>query len=89
MSTAGIARLLNERGIASPGMYDQDRNPHRHETVWTLRTVAAILANPRYTGRQVWNRQFTDHREAVSGDRRSSQGPVRVWNPRRTFAASA
>jgi hypothetical protein len=22
-----------------------------------LRTVAAILANPRYTGRQVWNRQ--------------------------------
>jgi site-specific DNA recombinase len=23
----------------------------------TLRTVAAILANPRYTGRQVWNRQ--------------------------------
>ena len=27
---------------------------------WTLRTVAAILANPRYTGRQVWNRQRTD-----------------------------
>jgi hypothetical protein len=24
-------------------------------------TVAAILANPRYTGRQVWNRQQTDH----------------------------
>ena len=23
-------------------------------------TVAAILANPRYTGRQVWNRQRTD-----------------------------
>jgi site-specific DNA recombinase len=22
--------------------------------------VAAILANPRYTGRQVWNRQRTD-----------------------------
>jgi site-specific DNA recombinase len=27
---------------------------------WTLRTVAAILANPRYTGMQVWNRQRTD-----------------------------
>jgi hypothetical protein len=26
-------------------------------TGWTLRTVAAILANPRYTGRQVSNRQ--------------------------------
>jgi site-specific DNA recombinase len=29
-------------------------------------TVAAILANPRYTGRQVWNRQHTDH-EPVNG----------------------
>jgi site-specific DNA recombinase len=27
------------------------------EAGWTLRTVAAIPANPRYTGRQVWNRQ--------------------------------
>ncbi len=26
-----------------------------------LPTVRAILANPRYTGRQVWNRQRTDH----------------------------
>jgi site-specific DNA recombinase len=26
-----------------------------------LRTVAVILANPRYTGRQVWNRQRTEH----------------------------
>ncbi|MFV2114246.1 recombinase family protein [Micromonospora sp. LOL_025] len=34
-----------------------DRNPHRSGDRWTLRTVAAILANPRYTGRQVWNRQ--------------------------------
>ncbi|WP_373873459.1 hypothetical protein [Actinoplanes octamycinicus] len=37
-----------------------------------MRTVAAILANPRYTGRQVWSRQFTDHREAVPGDKRSA-----------------
>ena len=26
---------------------------------WSLTTVRAILANPRYTGRQVWNRQPT------------------------------
>jgi hypothetical protein len=26
-----------------------------------LRTIAVILANPRYTGRQVWNRQRTEH----------------------------
>jgi site-specific DNA recombinase len=33
------------------------RNPHRTGSGWTLRTVAAILANPSNTGRQVWNRQ--------------------------------
>src|SRR5262249_47684777 len=38
---------------------DPDRNRHRTGESWTLRTVAAILANPRYTGRQVWNRQHT------------------------------
>jgi hypothetical protein len=46
------------------------------------------LANPRYTGRQVWNRQFTDHREAVPGDKRSSLGPVRIWNPRSDWVIS-
>ncbi|GIE34869.1 putative recombinase [Actinoplanes italicus] len=81
-SAAGIARVLNERRVPSPGVYDLARNRHREGTVWTLRTVAAILANPRYTGRQVWNRQFTDHREAVPGDRRTSAGPVRIWNSR-------
>jgi site-specific DNA recombinase len=50
--------------------------------------VAAILANPRYTGRQVWNRQCTDHREAVPGDKRSSRGSVRVWNPRSDWVIS-
>ncbi|MBO3736593.1 recombinase family protein [Actinoplanes sp. NEAU-H7] len=88
MSTAGIARVLNERRIPSPAAYDRVRNPHREGAVWTLRTVAAILANPRYTGREVWNRQFTDHREAVPGDRRTSLGPVRVWNPREDWVVS-
>jgi hypothetical protein len=81
-SAAGIARVLNERRVLSPGVYDLARNRHREGTVWTLRTVAAMPANPRYTGRQVWNRQFTDHREAVPGDRRTSAGPVRIWNSR-------
>ena len=82
VSTAAIARMLNQRGVASPGSYDRQRNRHRVGSVWTLRTVAAILANPRYTGRQVWNRQFTDHREAVPGDERSSLGPPGVEPPR-------
>nr|WP_255646169.1 recombinase family protein [Actinoplanes polyasparticus] len=50
-STAGIARLLNDRRIPSPAQHDPGRNRHRTNTVWTLRAVAAILANPRYTGR--------------------------------------
>jgi site-specific DNA recombinase len=42
---------------------------------WTLRTVSTILANPRYTGRQVWNRQRTDHDSADRGKRAAQR-----WN---------
>jgi hypothetical protein len=57
--------------------------------VWTVRTVAAILANPRYTGRQVWNRQRTDHHEIVPGNKRTSTGKTRAWNPRSEWIVSA
>jgi site-specific DNA recombinase len=73
-STAGIARVLNELRVPSPSAHDPVRNPHRAGTVWTLRTVAAILANPRYTGRQVWNRQRTNHHETVPGDKTLEPG---------------
>lgn len=56
-SIASIARALNEMGVPCPSAADPVRNPHRPGDAWRLRTVAAILANPRYTGRQVWNRQ--------------------------------
>ncbi|HEU5391363.1 MAG TPA: recombinase family protein, partial [Streptosporangiaceae bacterium] len=59
-SAARITRALNEAGIPCPSAADPKRNPHRTGAGWSLRTVAAILANPRYTGRQVWNRQRTD-----------------------------
>jgi site-specific DNA recombinase len=59
-SAARITRALNDAGVPYPSAADPVRNPHRTGTAWTLRTVAAILANPRYTGRQVWNRQRTD-----------------------------
>ncbi|MEW2505950.1 recombinase family protein [Amycolatopsis sp. NPDC047767] len=55
-SVAGIARELNERGIPCPSSADQDRNRHRTRHEWIVRTVVGILENPRYTGRQVWNR---------------------------------
>ncbi|MEV4706221.1 recombinase family protein [Actinoplanes sp. NPDC049316] len=87
-STAGIARDLNERHVPSPSAHDPERNTHRIGTVWTLRTVAEILANPRYTGRQVWNRQRTEHHETVPGDKRASLGRTRTRNPRSAWAIS-
>ena len=59
-SAARITRALNDAGVPCPSASDPGRNSHRTGAAWTLRTVAAILANPRYTGRQVWNRQRTD-----------------------------
>ncbi|WP_239314110.1 recombinase family protein [Plantactinospora mayteni] len=88
-SAGGIARTLNHLGVPSPSEYDRSRNWHRTAEGWTVRTVAEILANPRYTGRQVWNRQYTDHQETEPGDRRTSRGSVRRWNPRDQWVLSA
>ncbi len=60
-SVASIARELTERGVPCPSDVDPGRNRHRGGGVWTLRTVAVILGNPRYTGRQVWDRQRSEH----------------------------
>jgi len=68
-SVAGIARALNYQHVPCPSDVDPDRNRHRNGRGRTLRTVAAILANPRYTGRQVWNRQATDHNRGPAQDR--------------------
>jgi hypothetical protein len=56
-SLARLTRALNETGIPCPSAADPKRNPHRSKKAWTLGAVRTILANPRYTGRQVWNRQ--------------------------------
>jgi hypothetical protein len=90
-SVAGIARTLNTLGMPPPSAHDQARNPHRTGTAWTLRTVAAILANPRYTGRQVWGRQSVDHHETRPGDKSSrprGSKPTRSWNPRDQWVIS-
>ena len=58
-SLARITRALNEAGIPCPSAADPERNAHRAAQKWSLTTVRAIVANPRYTGRQVWNRQPT------------------------------
>jgi DNA invertase Pin-like site-specific DNA recombinase len=79
-SVASIARDLNAQHVACPSSVDPDRNPHRSGAGWTLRTVAAILANPRYTGRQVWNRQHTDRGSLDAADDLLGQAEARRWN---------
>ena len=65
---ARIARALNDAGIPCPSAADPGRNPHRTGAGWTLGTVTTIVRNPRYTGRQVWNRQRTDRDLADPAD---------------------
>ena len=79
-STARITRALNDAGIPCPSAADPKRNPHRSGTAWTLRTVAAILANPRYTGRQVWNRQRTDFDLVDPANTGLGHKQVQRWN---------
>ena len=79
-SAARITRALNDAGIPCPSAADPDRNPHRTGAVWTLRTVAAILANPRYTGRQVWNRQRTDFDLVDPANTGLGHRQVQRWN---------
>jgi DNA invertase Pin-like site-specific DNA recombinase len=52
-----IAEGLTRDDIPSPSAYDPGRNSHRCGIAWAYSAVRAILTNPRYTGRQVWNKQ--------------------------------
>jgi site-specific DNA recombinase len=55
-----IAESLTRDGIPCPSAHDPDRNKHRCGVAWSKYAVRTILMNPRYTGRQVWNRQRKD-----------------------------
>jgi site-specific DNA recombinase len=57
MGIKQIAERLNRDGVPCPSAHDPARNPHRTHQAWLASAVRAILTNPRYTGRQVWNRQ--------------------------------
>jgi hypothetical protein len=57
--------------VLCPSLGDPERNRNRLGGMWSVPTVGAILANPRYTGREVWNRrQATDRtgRSTVVGE---------------------
>ncbi|MFF0624185.1 recombinase family protein [Streptomyces sp. NPDC004296] len=55
-----IAESLTCDGIPCPSAHDRARNPHRPGHAWSKGAVRAILANPRYTGHEVWNKQRKD-----------------------------
>jgi site-specific DNA recombinase len=56
LGTLAIADRLNERGVPSPVHTNTKRNVR---CKWAKSTIRAILQNPVYTGRLVWDR--TDH----------------------------
>jgi site-specific DNA recombinase len=87
-SVASIARTLNECGVACPSAADPARNRHRHSRGWTVRSVAAILASPRYTGYQVWNRQRTDRDQAEASSLNAELASVHRWNSSGAWAIS-
>lgn len=55
-----IAEELTRQGIPSPSASDPARNPHRDQFAWSKSAVRTIINNPRYTGREVWNKQRKD-----------------------------
>lgn len=76
-----IARGLVSDGIPSPSAYDRARNSHRSGVGWSPGAVRAILLNPRYTGRQVWNRQRKDEVLIDVNDVALGHEPKLRWNP--------
>ncbi len=71
LGTMAICDRLNAEGIPSPVHTNTTRNVKRK---WSKNTVRAILQNPAYTGRLVWDR--TDHslkRERGGSPRRREQ----------------
>ncbi|RZU76865.1 recombinase [Micromonospora kangleipakensis] len=54
-----IAEALTRDDIPCPSAYDRTRNRHRGGLAWPKSAVRVILTNPRYTGRQTWNKQRT------------------------------
>ena len=52
-----IAEHLTRDAILCPSAHDRARNPHRTGAGWPTSVIRVILTNPRYTGRQVWNKQ--------------------------------
>ncbi len=76
-----IAERLTRDGIPCPSAHDPGRNRHRCGVAWSKGAIRAILTNPRYTGRQVWNRQRKDEVLLDITDVTLGHTTKMRWNP--------
>jgi site-specific DNA recombinase len=83
-----IAESLTRDDIPCPSAYDRARNRHRDGLAWSKTAVRTILINPRYTGRQVWNKQRTDEVLLDVNDVALGHTPVMRWNQRDRWVTS-
>ncbi len=83
-----IAQTLTGEGIPSPSAHDPARNRHRCGVAWSKSAVQAILANPRYTGRQVWNKQRKAEKLLDVNDVALGYETKLTWNDRDSWVWS-
>ncbi|GAA3381604.1 recombinase family protein [Cryptosporangium minutisporangium] len=84
-----IAQGLTRDGIPCPSAHDRKRNSHRTGVAWSKSAVRAILLNPRYTGREVWNKQRKDEVLIDVEDVALGHETKMRWNDRDTWIWSA
>src|SRR6266540_15817 len=84
-----IAERLTTDEVPSPSGHDRVRNPHRLGLAWSKSAVRAILANPRYTGYQVWNKQRRDEVLLDIDDVAAGHISRMRWNPKDQWIWSA
>ncbi|WP_328372590.1 recombinase family protein [Micromonospora zamorensis] len=83
-----IAEGLTANHVPCPSAHDRARNRHRSGIAWSKSAVRVILTNPRYTGRQVWNKQRTDEVLLDVDDVAMGHTGVMRWNARDKWVVS-
>ncbi len=86
-----IAERLNLDCIPSPSGHDPARIRHRASAngAWGKSAVRAILQNPKYTGKSVWNRQRRDEELLDVDDVAAGYQSRMKWNPREEWVWSS
>ncbi|MBF9130118.1 recombinase family protein [Plantactinospora sp. S1510] len=83
-----LAESLTRDDIPCPSAQDRARNRHRAGVAWSKSAIRVILTNPRYTGRQTWNKQRTDEVLLDVNDVALGHTAVMRWNDRDRWVTS-